>query len=78
MKQKKITFHSKNISKSKILKEPYGMKLWKRAKKIIPGGNMLLSKDLKFFYLIDGPLIIKEQKVAKYGMLVGKNLLICH
>ena len=37
-----------------------------KSKKIIPGGNMLLSKRPEIF-LTDGPLIIKELKVANMG-----------
>ena len=39
-------------------------KTWMKAKKIIPGGNMLLSKRLKCFYRINGQLTIKKQKVV--------------
>ena len=61
MKQKNY-IHSKNIVKSKILKEPYGMKLWKRAKKIIPGGNMLLSKRPEIFLPDRWPTYYKRAK----------------
>ena len=44
-----------------------GQKLWKRAKKIIPGGNMLLSKDLTIFYQVNGQRILKKQKTVMFG-----------
>ena len=45
-----------------------GQKLWKYAKKIIPGGNMLFLKDQKYFYQLNGQLIIKKQKVVMFGI----------
>ncbi len=75
MKQKKITFHSKNITKSKILKEPYGMKLWKRAKKIIPGGNMLLSKRPEIFLPDRWPTYYKRAKGCQIWDVSGKKFI---
>ena len=47
-----------------------GQKLYKKAKKIIPGGNQLLSKRPEMFLLIYGQVIIKNQKVLKFGILM--------
>ena len=45
-----------------------GQKLYKRAKRIIPGGNMLLSKGLKCFFLSNGHLILAVPKDARFGI----------
>ena len=44
-----------------------GQKLLEKAKKIIPGGNQLLSKEVNYFCLVIGPLIIKKLKAVKFG-----------
>ena len=45
-----------------------GTKLWKEATKIIPGGNMLISKDLNNFYLTIGQHIFLKVKNVMYGI----------
>jgi len=45
-----------------------GQKLYKRAKRIIPGGNMLLSKRPEMFLLINGHLILVGQKAVRSGI----------
>ena len=45
-----------------------GQQLLKKAKKIIPGGNQLLSKRSELFYLVSGQHIIKKPKGAKFGI----------
>ena len=45
-----------------------GQKLWQRAKAIIPGGSMLLSKRPEMFYQIFGQLILVSQRVVKFGI----------
>ena len=42
-----------------------GQKLWKKAKKIIPGGNMLLSKRAEMFLPEKGMGTRKQTKVFK-------------
>ena len=37
-----------------------GQKLWRRAQSLIPGGNMLISKEKDFFLTI-GQIISKAQ-----------------
>lgn len=41
-----------------------GWSFWERAKKVIPGGNMLLSKRPEMFYLIIGPATIVRHQVV--------------
>jgi hypothetical protein len=45
-----------------------GQKLLKKAKKIIPGENQLLSKRSEMFSLECGLRTIKKQKGARYGI----------
>ena len=47
-----------------------GQKLWKRAKKLIPGGNMLLSKRPEMFLPDFWPAYFSRKKVATYGILM--------
>ncbi|MBH09559.1 MAG: glutamate-1-semialdehyde aminotransferase [Candidatus Marinimicrobia bacterium] len=69
----------------------YGQKLWKRAKKIIPGGNMLLSKRAEMFLPDKWPAYYDKAKGCnvwdldgnKYidmsAMGIGTNILgYCH
>ena len=44
------------------------LKLWKRAKQIIPGGNMLLSKRPELFCQISGQHILVNLKVVMFGI----------
>ena len=44
-----------------------GQLLLRKAKKIIPGGNQLLSKRSEIFLRDCGQLIIKKLKAAKFG-----------
>ena len=43
-------------------------KLWRRAKQIIPGGNMLLSKRPELFFQINGPRILSNLKIVVFGI----------
>ena len=62
IKNKKISYIGKKILKTKKLKIPKGIKLWQRAKKIIPGGNMLLSKRPEMFLPDKWPTYYKKAK----------------
>jgi len=44
-----------------------GQKLYRRAKKLIPGGTQLRSKGLRFSPLIFGMYATQKQKVPSYG-----------
>ena len=45
----------------------------KENKKIIPGGNMLLSKRPEMFCLKNGQLILAKRKAVKFGILMEMN-----
>ncbi len=50
-----------------------GQKLWKRAKKIIPGGNMLLSKRAEMFLPNHWPSYFKKAKGCRVWDLDGRE-----
>ena len=52
-----------------------GQKLWKRAKQVIPGGNMLLSKRAEMFLPDQWPVYFSKAKGCKVWDLDGKEYL---
>ena len=52
-----------------------GQKLWKRAKKIIPGGNMLLSKRPEMFLPDQWPCYFSKSKGCKVWDLDGREFI---
>ena len=52
-----------------------GQKLWKRAKEIIPGGNMLLSKRPEMFLPDQWPAYFSKAKGCKVWDLDGKEYI---
>ncbi len=52
-----------------------GQKLWKRAKQIIPGGNMLLSKRAEMFLPDQWPAYFSKSKGCKIWDLDGKEYI---
>jgi glutamate-1-semialdehyde 2,1-aminomutase len=52
-----------------------GQKLWKRAKQIIPGGNMLLSKRAEMFLPEQWPAYFSKAKGCKVWDLDGKEYI---
>ena len=52
-----------------------GQKLWKRAKRIIPGGNMLLSKRPEMFLPNQWPTYFSKAKGCKVWDLDGKEYI---
>ncbi len=50
-----------------------GQKLWKRAKQVIPGGNMLLSKRAEMFLPEQWPAYFSKSKGCKVWDLDGKE-----
>jgi len=52
-----------------------GQKLWKRAKNIIPGGNMLLSKRAEMFLPDQWPAYYSKAKGCKVWDLDGRELI---
>ena len=52
-----------------------GEKLWKRAKKVIPGGNMLLSKRAEMFLPEQWPAYFSKAKGCKVWDLDGREFI---
>lgn len=52
-----------------------GEKLWKRAKRVIPGGNMLLSKRAEMFLPERWPAYFSKAKGCKVWDLDGKEYI---
>jgi glutamate-1-semialdehyde 2,1-aminomutase len=52
-----------------------GQKLWKRAKKVIPGGNMLLSKRPEMFLPDEWPAYFSKAKGCRVWDLDGKEYI---
>ena len=52
-----------------------GQKLWKRAKQIIPGGNMLLSKRAEMFLPEQWPVYFSKAKSCRVWDLDGKEYI---
>ena len=63
--QPSIFLENQHISRNEGMTMDTGQKLWKRAKKIIPGGNMLLSKRAEMFLPDQWPSYYSKTKGCK-------------
>ena len=59
--KKKIKLTNQHIKRNEGASMTVSKKLWKRAKKIIPGGNMFYLKDQNYFIPKNGQLTLKNQ-----------------
>ena len=66
---------NKNINRNEGAKLGMGQKLWKRAKKIIPGGNMLLSKRSEMFLPDQWPAYFSKAKGCRVWDLEGNEYI---
>ena len=66
---------NKHIERDEGSRLNLGQKLWKRAKKIIPGGNMLLSKRPEIFLPEKWPTYFSKSKGCKVWDLEGREYL---
>ena len=66
---------NKNIMRNEGLTLGTGQKLWKRAKRVIPGGNMLLSKRAEMFLPDQWPAYFSKAKGCKLWDLDGKEYI---
>ena len=75
-KQQPDMFSSnKNIIRNEGASMGTGQKLWKRAKQIIPGGNMLLSKRAEMFLPDQWPAYFSKAKGCKVWDLDGNEYI---
>lgn len=63
------------IVRNEGMKMGTGQKLWQRAKKVIPGGNMLLSKRAEMFLPDQWPAYFSKTKGCKVWDLDGNELI---
>ena len=66
---------NQNIARNEGAELGTGQKLWKRAKKIIPGGNMLLSKRAEMFLPDHWPAYYSKAKGCKVWDLDGNEYI---
>ena len=69
----KIFYDNQKIIRNEGSKLGKGQKLWKRAKRVIPGGNMLLSKRSEMFLPDQWPSYFKKAKGCKVWDLDGRE-----
>ena len=67
-KNKKIFLINSSISRNEGATLSAGQKMWRRAKNIIPGGNMLLSKRPEMFAPNQWPSYYKKAKDVMFGI----------
>ena len=72
---KKFFDKNKDFSRNEGFFLNSGQKLWKRAKKVIPGGNMLLSKRPEMFIPDQWPAYYSKAKGCKVWDLDGNKLI---
>lgn len=75
IKEPKIFEANKHISRNEGASIGTGQKLWKRAKNIIPGGNMLLSKRAEMFLPNKWPAYYSKAKGCKIWDLDGREYI---
>ena len=63
------------FSRNQGHKIPIGQKLWRRAKRVIPGGNMLLSKRAEMFLPEQWPAYFSRAKGCRVWDLDGRELI---
>jgi len=66
---------NQHLSRNEGAKLSTGQKLWKRAKRVIPGGNMLLSKRPEMFLPDQWPAYFSKAKGCKVWDLDGKEYI---
>lgn len=75
MKNKKLFLINSSIARNEGMSLNTGQKIWKRAKKIIPGGNMLLSKRPEMFAPNLWPTYYSKAKGCNVWDLDNKKFL---
>ena len=63
--QPEIFYSNQNLIRNEGATMGTGQKLWKRAKQLIPGGNMLLSKRAEMFLPVQWPAYFSKAKGCK-------------
>lgn len=74
-KQQELFETNRHIIRNEGVSMGTGQKLWKRAKQVIPGGNMLLSKRAEMFLPEQWPAYFSKAKGCKVWDLDGKEFI---
>lgn len=74
-KQPELFAANQNIMRNEGASMGTGQKLWKRAKQVIPGGNMLLSKRAEMFLPDQWPAYFSKAKGCKVWDLDGNEYI---
>ena len=74
-RKNKSLFKNINLIRNEGSKMSNGQKLWKKAKNIIPGGNMLLSKRTEMFHPLKWPAYFDKAKGCNIWDLDGKKYI---
>lgn len=74
-KQADIFKSNRQLSRNEGRMDGTGQKLWKRAKQVIPGGNMLLSKRAEMFLPDQWPAYFSKAKGCKVWDLDGNEFI---
>ena len=74
-KKNKSLFKNIDLIRNEGSKMNNGQKLWKKAKKIIPGGNMLLSKRTEMFHPLKWPAYFDKAKGCSIWDLDGRKYI---
>lgn len=75
LKNSHLTKINSNLKRNEGAKMGLGQKLWKRAKKVIPGGNMLLSKRAEMHLPGQWPSYFSKTKGCRVWDLDGKEFV---
>ena len=70
-----LFFDNQNINRNEGALMSKGQKLWQRAKKVIPGGNMLLSKRAEMFLPDQWPAYYSKAEGCRVWDLDGKEYI---
>lgn len=74
-KQQELFETNRHIIRNEGVSMGTGQKLWKRAKQVIPGGNMLLSKRAEMFLPEQWPAYFSKARGCKVWDLDGKEFI---
>ncbi|MFL2803123.1 MAG: aminotransferase class III-fold pyridoxal phosphate-dependent enzyme [Paracoccaceae bacterium] len=74
-KQNKSLFKNIDLKRNEGSKMNSGQKLWKKAKKLIPGGNMLLSKRTEMFHPLKWPAYFDKAQGCNIWDLDGNKYI---
>ncbi len=73
--QPEIFARNRDIIRNEGATQSSGQKVWKRAKRVIPGGNMLLSKRAEMFLPEKWPAYFSKAKGCRVWDLDGRELI---